>query len=232
MLRVPSERLFWKRHRGFTLIETLVSAALFSLVIAGVYLLYTTMQSTMSRGELKSDLQQNARVALDQMAREIRMAGYDPSGAIPAVTPQPKAAIRAATPGCLSFVADVSASGTSKQITYDLNGTTLRRRVDNWDGASNAFVLGGGAQPQAESVNLLTFTYYDGYDQVLTPASWTSSQRCPPVTGAASQSIVQLDYWQMRQVRRVAIAVQTRDARPGVPSEFYTLTSDVRLRNR
>jgi Tfp pilus assembly protein PilW len=213
------------------LVETLVVAALFSLVIAGVYLLYTTMQATMSRGELKSDLQQNARVALDQMAREIRMAGYDPSGAIPALVLQPKAAIRAATPGCLSFVADVSGSGTSKQITYDLNGTTVRRRVDNWDGV-NAFVLAGGAQPQAESLNLLTFTYYDAYDQVLTPASWTSTQRCPPVAYASSQANVQLDYWQMRQVRRVAIVVQTQSARPGIPSEFYTLTSDVRLRNR
>ncbi len=228
----PSERLVQRRHRGFTLLETLISAALFSLVVGGIYALYTTMQSTMSRGEMKSDLQQNGRVALDQMVREIRMAGYDPSAAIPVVTLPPKSSIRAAAPGCLSFVADVAASGTTKQITYDLNGTTLRRRVDNWDSGSNAFVLAGGAQPQAESVNLLTFTYYDAYDQVLTPVSWTSTQRCPPVAGAPAQASVQLDFWQMLQIRRVAIVVQTQQSRPGIASEFYTLTSDVRLRNR
>lgn len=211
--------------------EVLISAALFSLVIGGVYALYTTMQSTMSRGELKSDLQQNARVALDQMNRDIRMAGYDPTAAIPLVQPQPKAAVRAAAPGCLSFIAYSSTSGASVQITYDVNDTTLRRRVDTWDAANNAF-SGGSAQPFAEAMNLLTFTYYDTYNQVLTPVSWTSILRCPPVAGAPAQAIVQLDYWQMQQIRRVAIVVQTRDSRPGVFSEFYTLTSDVRLRNR
>lgn len=211
--------------------ELLISAALFSLVLTGVYMLYTTMQSTMSRGELKSDLQQNARVALDQMTREVRMAGYDPSGAIPLVALQPKAGIRAAAAGCLSFISSSPSTGASIQITYDLNGTTLRRRVDTWDAADSAF-SGGSAQPQAEVVNLLTFTYYDSYNQVLTPASWTSTLRCPPAAGAPAQAIVQLDYWQMRQIRRVAIAVQTRDSRPGVFSEFYTLTSDVRFRNR
>ncbi len=211
--------------------EILISAALFSLVVGGIYALYTTMQSTMSRGELKSDLQQNARVALNQLTRDMRMAGHDPSGAIPAVALQPKSAVRAATPGCISFVAYNPSNNASVQITYLLDGTILRRRVDAWDAANNAF-SGGSAQPFAEAVNLLTFTYYDTYNHVLTPLSWTSTLRCPPVAGAPAQAIVQLDYWQMQRVRRVAIVVQTRDSRPGVFSEFYTLTSDVRLRNR
>jgi len=215
---------------GFTLLETLISAALFSFVVVGVYSLYTTMQSTMARGELKSDLQQNARVALDHITREIRMAGYDPSGAIPAVVLLPKAAIRAAASGCLSFVAYNPTSGASTQITYDVNGSTLRRRVDAWDAANLAF-SGGSAQPLAESVNLLTFSYYDAYNVVLTPASWTSTLRCPPVAGAPAQALVQLDYSQMRRLRRVGVLVQTRNSRPGVFSEFFTLTSDVRLRN-
>jgi type IV pilus assembly protein PilW len=227
----PSEQRAPGRDRGVTLLETLISTALFSLVIAGVYLLYTTMQSTMSRGEMKTDLQQNARVAMDRMVQEIRMAGYDPSGIIPVVSLPPKAAIRAATPACLTFVADVTGSGTARQITYDLNQTTLRRRESLW-GGSSAFSTGSGAQPQAESVSLLTFTYYDAFNQVITPAAITSTQRCPPQAGAAAQAITQLDYGQMQQIRRVAITVQTRESRPGIAPEFYTLTNDVRLRNR
>jgi type II secretory pathway component PulJ len=222
-----------------TLVETLIGALIFAFVTAGVYMMYTTMQNTMSRGELMSDLQQNARIGLAQMVQEIRMAGYDPSVGTPPlpvssqVALAPKAAIRAATPGCFSFVADISASGVgpASQVTYDLNGTTLRRRVDNWDGPSNAFVLAGGAQPLAESVNLLSFTYLDANSQMLAPTAWTSTQRCPPNASAGAQSIVQLTFDQMRLIRRVAITLKAQGSRPGVFSQFFTLTSDVRLRN-
>lgn len=227
-----SERYSGHRTGGFTLIETLIAAALFSTVILGVYLLYTTMQSTLSRGELKSGLQQNARVALDRMIQEIRMAGYDPSGAIPLVTLQPKDAVRAASSTCFSFVSSNSSGTASVQITYELDGTTLRRKEEQWDVASLAFSGGSGAQPQAESVIALTFTYYDANNAVLTPASWTSTHRCPPTSGASSQAIVQLDYSQLDQVRRVAITLRTSDSRAAISTEYFTLTSDVRLRNK
>jgi len=237
MWRARIEGAVLPRNRGFTLLETLVSAALFSIVMAGMYALYTTMQSTMSRGELQSDLQQNARVALDQLTRELRMAGYDPQGALSRVTLLPRTAIRAATPGCLSFVtysldrSTTPATEVSSQITYSLDGTTLKRREDDWDGSS-AFAAGGGAQPLAESVSALTFTYYDASNAVLAPYSFVSKQRCPPDATADSQAIIQLDYLQLRQVRRVAITLATRDSRPGVFNEYFTVASDVRLRNK
>lgn len=230
MSRELTEFHLGRHSRGITLLETLIASALFSLVMTGVYLLYTTMQGTMSRGEMQSDLQQNARVGLDRMVQEIRMVGYDPSGAIPNVALQPKSGVRAASSGCFAFVAYNPSSGASAQITYDLSGTTLRRREDPW-GGSSAFTA-SSAQSMAESVNLLTFTYFDYYNQAIVPAAWTSTLTCPPTANAPSQSVVQLTFWQMRQIRRVAITVQTQGSRPGVFSEFFTLTSDVRLRNR
>jgi len=212
-----------------TLVETLIGALIFAFVSGGMYMLYTTMQNTMSRGELMSDLQQNVRIGLAQMVQEIRMTGYDPSGVIPLVALAPKAPIRAATPGCFSFVADVFGTGTARQITYYLNGTTLYRKYDTWDG-TNAF-NNLSAQPVAGSLATLAFTYYDGSNQVLTPAAWTSSQRCPPDAGAGAQPIVQLTFDQMRLVRRVAITLKAQGSRPHVLPEFFTLTSDVRLRN-
>ena len=214
-----------------TLVETLIGALLFAFVIAGVYMMYTTMQNTMSRGELMSDLQQNARIGLAQMVQEIRMTGYDPSGVIPLVTLAPKAPIRAAMPGCFSFVADVSASGVgpASQITYYLSGTTLYRKFDDWDGSS-AF-NNRGAQPLAGSVSTLTFTYYDANNQVLDPKKVPPSTRqCPPASSAGA-STVQLTFDQMRLVRRVAITLKAQGSRPHVFSEFFTLTNDVRLRN-
>ena len=215
-----------------TLVETLIGAMIFAFVTAGVYTLYTTMQNTMSRGQLMSDLQQNARIGLAQVTQEIRMAGYDPSEVVLLVTTPPKSAIRAASSGCLSFVADVSASGIgpASQITYDFTASSLRRRQDSWDSTKNDF-SGGSAQPLAGSLAVMTFTYYDANNQVLTPAAWTSTQRCPPAAGASAQSIVQLTFDQMRLIRRVAITLKTQGSRPGVFPEFFTLTSDVRFRN-
>jgi len=221
-----------------TLVETLIGALIFAFVTAGVYVMYTTMQNTMSRGELMSDLQQNARIGLAQMVQETRMTGYDPSGVIPLVALAPKAAIRAAAAGCFSFVADVTGSGTASQITYYLSGTTLYRKWDDWNG-NNAF-NDRNPQPLAGSMNVLAFAYYDANNQVLTPAAWTSTQRCPPDSKAGAQSIVQLTFDQMRLIRRIAIVLRVGDRRPGIcppnlpppqPCEFFTLTSDVRLRN-
>jgi Tfp pilus assembly protein PilW len=61
-----------------TLVEVLISGALISVVMASVYVLYIAMHDTWHKGELKADLQQNARVGLAQMTQEMRMAGYDP----------------------------------------------------------------------------------------------------------------------------------------------------------
>jgi hypothetical protein len=120
----------------------------------------------------------------------------------------------------------------SYQITYDLSGTTLRRRAGEWDAAALAFTVGGGAQPLAENVDRLEFTYYDQHGQAIGAQPWASSHRCPPVAGATAQTMPQLDFKQLRLVHRVGITLRTRDTRPGVFSEFFTLSADVHLRNR
>jgi Tfp pilus assembly protein PilW len=232
-----------------TLVETLIGALIFAFVTAGVYGLYTTMQNTMNRGELMSDLQQNARIGLAQMVQEIRMTGYDPSGIIPLIssTTPPKAAIRSAMPGCFSFVADWQGDGTADQITYTV-GTSdkcvspcLRRKVENWDSGNKVFSGGGGFQPLAggtlvnvstfTTVSVLAFTYYDANNQVLDPTKVPPSTRqCPP-SSSAGASVQQLTFDQMRLIHRVAITLKVQGSRPGVFPQFFTLTSDVRLRN-
>ena len=227
-----------------TLVEVLISGALISVVMASVYVLYVAMHDTMIKGELKADLQQNARVGLAQMTQEIRMAGYDPPVGSPPkpVSPQivlvPRAPLRAATAQCFSFIADVSGkvdagTGTADQITYEFDSPkkTLRRRVDNWSGSPKYEFAGGTAQPLAQSIESLTFTYFDVNNVELKPAPWSSTQRCPPTKGAAVESLTQLTFEQLAQVRRVAITLKSQGSRPGVTSEAFILTSDVHLRN-
>jgi prepilin-type N-terminal cleavage/methylation domain-containing protein len=231
MLRASGERLSRPPARGFSLLEVLVTGALFSVVMAGVYLLYITMQGTLTRGEMKSDLQQNARVGVDRMVQELRMAGYDPQNALGQVTDQRFNEIRAAGNGCLSFVTywnDTDASPAvmrSVQVTYSLHDGTLRRRVDKWDSATFS---GTSTQPLAESVNQLAFTYYDVFNRILKPSGAVTGG-CPP---GSTPSIPLLDSTQAAQVRRVGIILRTLETLPRMPSESYTLTSHVYLRNR
>ncbi|HSC70175.1 MAG TPA: hypothetical protein VLH58_02410 [Candidatus Methylomirabilis sp.] len=222
-----------------TLVEVLISGALISVVMASVYVLYVAMQDTLYKGELKADLQQNARVGLAQMTQEIRMAGYDPPVGSPPkpLSPQillaPRSPLRAATPQCFSFIADVSGTGTADQITYDFDSPkkTLRRRVDNWSGSPKYEFAGGTFQPLAQSIESLTFTYFDVNNVQLKMTYFASTQRCPPTKGPPMENIWQLTFEQLAQVRRVAITLKTQGSRPGVTSEAYILTSDVRLRN-
>jgi len=229
MWRAFGERGSPARARGFSLLEVLVASALLSVVMAGVYLLYTTMQGTLTRGEMKSDLHQNARVGLDRMVQELRMAGYDPEHALGQVTDQPFNEIRAAGGSCLSFVTyrKHGASEKSVRVTYSVNNTTLRRREDDWNPASKVF-SGSATQPLANSVSQFTFTYYDAFNRILKPSGAVAGG-CPP---GNLPSIQLLDSTQAGQVRRVGITLRTLEARARIPPESYTLTSHVYLRNR
>ncbi len=223
---------------GSTLIEVLISTALFALVIGGVYLLYTTMQSTLSRGELMSDLHQNARVGMDRLVQELRMAGHDPDSRLPAQAYLPSSALRAAGPGCISFV--TSNNNRSVRVSYARydsslapGGNTLGRRSDNWDSVNNRFST-ASIQPLAESVVALVFTYYTADNVLLTPQAVTmqSDGLCPPRDpGQAAQVATLLSAAQIVQVRRVEMSVQVRGSQPGVPPFSYTVTSHVLLRN-
>jgi hypothetical protein len=228
-----------------TLIETLISSALFAFVIVGVYVLHTTMQTTWSRGEMKTDLQQNARVGLDRLVQELRMAGYDPQGALATVNTAPRTAVRAAGAACLAFVTynldrnNVPPTPYSTQVSYYRNADTsvLFRRGEQWNDSS-AFTSGGSTKAppnpvqMATGVQVLSYAYFDIYNAPLVPATVTTTLRCPPAAGASAQAMTLLTADQLAQVRRIVVTLRTRDSRPRVAPEFYTLTTDVRIRNR
>ncbi|XOF32940.1 MAG: prepilin-type N-terminal cleavage/methylation domain-containing protein [Candidatus Electrothrix sp. YB6] len=65
------------RH-GFTLVELMVALAISSIIVAGIYAAYTSQQRINQAQDQIVEMQQNLRAGLDMMARELRMAGYDP----------------------------------------------------------------------------------------------------------------------------------------------------------
>lgn len=68
-------------HRpGFTLIELVIAMAISTIVMAAIYSAYVTNSRINTAQESVVEMQQNIRAALGPLTRDIRMAGYDPSG--------------------------------------------------------------------------------------------------------------------------------------------------------
>jgi Tfp pilus assembly protein PilW len=128
----------WRDQRGFTLVDLLTACGLLGLALAGVVTIHERVLQRYVVGSNQTEVQQNARVVLDRMAREIR---------------QSRAALTAATATSLTFVDQVTGS-----TTYLLDGARLTRRTANGDEfliggvQSLRFVYWDGASPPAQTV--------------------------------------------------------------------------------
>lgn len=63
-----------RAHKGFTILEIIVSISLFTMVIMISGSMYVLAQRTYNKGEVGGELAQNARVCLDRISRELRQS--------------------------------------------------------------------------------------------------------------------------------------------------------------
>jgi prepilin-type N-terminal cleavage/methylation domain-containing protein len=61
---------------GFTMIELLIAVAIAGILLVSIYNLYISQSTTYTVQEQVSDMQQNARVAMNIISRHIRIAGF------------------------------------------------------------------------------------------------------------------------------------------------------------
>src|SRR2546426_395956 len=107
-------------QRGFTLAELIVALAVLGMILGGVYTLQQQGLYSYLMGSAKVEAQQNARVALDLMIRELRSA----------------TSVTAIAAADLTFV---DQNGVT--IRYNLTGTNLQRTAN-----AVADVVIGGVQ--------------------------------------------------------------------------------------
>ncbi|MBF0117747.1 MAG: prepilin-type N-terminal cleavage/methylation domain-containing protein [Desulfobacterales bacterium] len=141
-----------KYEIGFTLIELLISMVIVSVSLTTIFGILISSRKTHYIHESSIDAQGSARIGLDFMLRDIRMARLDP-------TRVANAGIEEATSTKLRFTSDRNLNGVienanDERITYELSGTSLLFR--RYEGTIAATV-----QTLLDNVNGLTFAYWD-----------------------------------------------------------------------
>jgi prepilin-type N-terminal cleavage/methylation domain-containing protein len=212
--------------RGFTLLEILVSLSIFLLIFLGIYEVFEASQATYAKGVRRVDMQQNARFAMEEMAKRVRLAGYfsenfdaDPGNDL--VNP---VAIQLATNNALAIYGDLdnSAPPSSRVFLFCFNpgppGSVFRKRSPIGDpNALTCSTVGTTAADitLAEDVTDLRFTYFDANSNPIPTA--------PPTYA--------LDAGQRQNVRMIVITLVATQTIPGQLTQQYTLTSSIRARN-
>jgi type IV pilus assembly protein PilW len=145
-------------EKGFTLIELMVTMAVASVFMMGMYAAFNSQAKIYRKESLVTTMQQNIRGGMEILGTEIRMAGYDPSGsdefAIEDVTetvPGPYSSI--------SFSYDIDEDGVkdaNETITYSIYDAPLADPDGVPDLARNE---GGGRQLLAEGIEAIGIAY-------------------------------------------------------------------------
>ncbi|MCP3892116.1 MAG: prepilin-type N-terminal cleavage/methylation domain-containing protein [Desulfobulbaceae bacterium] len=66
------------KSQGFTLVELMIAIAVGGVVLTAIVVFFARSLNVYTRENVRAELQQEMRAALEVMARDIRMAGYDP----------------------------------------------------------------------------------------------------------------------------------------------------------
>lgn len=165
-------RSSFSRQAGFTLVEVMIAMTIFLIVVAAIYQTFHFQQQAYLRNEQIVDMHQEARAAQFFLAKELRMAGYNPQLSLdePGFTQTTRAE--------LQFEADLNGDGdrdssslapdTREIVHFALNND------DNGDGIADGFpcslgreyfvrsgtsLTTGGVQPIAENVQAIEFCY-------------------------------------------------------------------------
>lgn len=172
-------------QNGFTLVEVLITLFISMFIFMALYTVYDSQNKTYVTQQSVLELQQNIRAATNILVKDLRMAGFDPSGSgnfgfVDNTSPVwPGGVTVNSTANQIAFTVDLDADGSvnlgavadvngdgstdmsdTETISYRLNGTDLQK-YGNTNGAIHW-------QTVAENVQDLSFQYLDKDDNPTT----------------------------------------------------------------
>jgi prepilin-type N-terminal cleavage/methylation domain-containing protein len=217
-------------RKGLTMIELLVSVTIFLVVLLAIYQLFDTSHATYESGTRKQEVQQQARLAMDEMVRALRMAGYipenydvDPATLVPILGNDltGTARIHVATANAIAAYGSLEGGAQSTVSLFCWSGNTLLKKV-SVNTADAATYTCNNADVLADNVTLLRFTFFD------TNGTQLTGDLDGKTLGAAMDLAPRI---QRDGVRTIVITLQITEPVPRQQPQVYTLTSTVKLRN-
>lgn len=141
-------------NQGFTIVELLIAMVVALLAMGAIYSTFLNQHKSYVVQEETAAMNQNLRIALFYVQREIRMAGCDPTG-------NANARIITANATSINFTEDVrgdldesdsdgDTDDANEDITYSLKANNLVKNT------------GGGNQMVVQNIDALDFVYLDG----------------------------------------------------------------------
>jgi len=150
------------KESGFTLVELLIAMTIGLIVMAALSSTFLLQRKTYDVQEQIVEMVQNARAAMDIMTREIRMAGYDPTGLA-------GAGIVSVATDKIYITMDLNGDGvlddSNEHIVYDIYDNTLGRTVGTSANVNNPIVP-PYHQPVAENIEDLQISQTGNYINV------------------------------------------------------------------
>ena len=161
---------------GTGLLELLIAATILTLVVGGVLSMLTGGQNAFESQQADMEMRQEARVALDKIVRETRVAGYD-IGTVTEI-------FSLATTSALQFAADIddgdsdppcaagfenAVGGGAERLGYAVVGTQFLRSVDCWDGSSWMSEITSQVLVESITSGQTVFRYFDETGAELVP---------------------------------------------------------------
>jgi prepilin-type N-terminal cleavage/methylation domain-containing protein len=141
-------------NQGFTIVELLIAMVVALLALGAIYSTFLNQHKSYVVQEETAAMNQNLRIALFYMQREIRMIGCDPTG-------NANARIITANATSINFTEDVrgdldgsdsdgDTDDANEDISYCLKANNLVKNT------------GGGNQMVVKNIDALDFVYLDG----------------------------------------------------------------------
>ena len=195
--------------RGVTLIELLVAMVILGIIVTSVYTAFNSSRDSWQVGEVMMQRYQNARGALDMMAREISAMYFTISNIYET------GLIYDGTSGSTSFrfvarIPENSGAWDLCKVGYRYDGTDeIERGFDVDPNLTNLDIAAGNWQPRVSNINELAFRWWNG-------TSWNEGTWDSMDSGISSQY--------RRLPRAIEIMITAQDEKQiAAAQSFYTV---------